>query len=778
MRYQRPFIHPVKSRWREGAIILSIAITLLLEVAVFTYHHAPGESNASGVLGSFFAGGLLYVFGYIGFALPLTLPYGVYLASRDHEIDHDNLLWRGLGFFLALVSISGLAGIYHVGGVFGEAIKLGLVATFSLVGTNVLLFGLFLCGMTLFTGLSWLAVSDSLGKGAWNIMGFFINVMRERDSNSNKIKKTSKNLKQKYNYAQDNIDDDENEAIDNSEDENEEEDDGENKISSKNKTKKMNLPFLRDRLEPIFMEQPVVKTKIRKTALKTYYKTVLKAGLPSLDLLDAPEIKKERNYSVQGLELMSREVEARLKDFGILVQVVAAHPGPVVTRFEMQLAAGIKVSRITTLAKDLARSLSVISVRVVEVIPGKSVVGLELPNQHREIVRLSEVLNSSHYQEAYSPVSLVLGKDISGYPVVVDLSKMPHLLVAGTTGSGKSVGLNAMLLSLLFKSTPEDVRMIMIDPKMLELSIYEGIPHLLAPVVTDMKEAASALRWCVAEMDRRYRVMASLGVRNLAGFNSKVTEAEKQGEPLLDPLWRPRPDEMGNPDEPGKLHTLPYIVVVVDEFADMIMVVGKKVEELIARIAQKARAAGIHLILATQRPSVDVITGLIKANIPTRIAFQVSSKIDSRTILDQQGAEQLLGHGDMLYLAPGTGVPVRVHGAYVADDEVHKVVEDWKSRGTPEYIEGLLESDDDNNSLGLGGNYTNQDENAEQDALYDEAVNIVLETRRPSISGVQRRLKIGYNRAARLLEAMEAAGLVSPMESNGSREVLVPEGIN
>jgi len=379
---------------------------------------------------------------------------------------------------------------------------------------------------------------------------------------------------------------------------------------------------------------------------------------------------------------------------------------------------------------------------------------------------LSEVLNSPSYQDARSPVSLVLGKDISGYPVVVDLSKMPHLLVAGTTGSGKSVGLNAMLLSLLFKSTPKDVRMIMIDPKMLELSIYDGIPHLLAPVVTDMKEAATALRWCVAEMDRRYRSMASLGVRNLAGFNAKVLDAEKQGQPLQDPLWRPKPDG----SEPNILHTLPYIVVVVDEFADMFMVVGKKVEELIARIAQKARAAGIHLILATQRPSVDVITGLIKANIPTRISFQVSSKIDSRTILDQQGAEQLLGHGDMLYLAPGTGVSVRVHGAYVADHEVHKVVDDWKTRGTPEYIDGLLDEKDDMDSI--------EPEDIEKDALYDEAVKVVLETRRPSISGVQRRLKIGYNRAARLLEAMESAGLVSPMESNGSREVLVSDGVS
>lgn len=532
-------------------------------------------------------------------------------------------------------------------------------------------------------------------------------------------------------------------------------------------------PVALSRIEPVISSNGRSSLSSSAIELKTQIIKPVNTGLPALDLLDPPEVPRERTHSPQALELMSREVEARLKDFGVIVQVVAAHPGPVVTRFEMQLAPGIKVSRITTLAKDLARSLSVVSVRVVEVIPGKSVVGLELPNPHREIVRLSEVLNSPHYQEARSPLSLALGKDIAGHPVVVDLAKMPHLLVAGTTGAGKSVGLNAMLLSLLFKSTPDEVRMIMIDPKMLELSIYDGIPHLLSPVVTDMKEAANALRWCVAEMDRRYRLMSALGVRNLAGFNTKVIEAEKQNEPLLDPLWRP-----GLPDAaegPAYLHPLPYIVVVVDEFADMIMVVGKKVEELIARIAQKARAAGIHLILATQRPSVDVITGLIKANIPTRIAFQVSSKIDSRTILDQQGAEQLLGHGDMLYLAPGTGVPVRVHGAFVADEEVHAVVTDWKGRGVPDYIDGLL--DEQKNIPGLSGEEDDEakENDPESDPLYDEAVKIVIETQRASISGVQRRLKIGYNRAARLLEAMEIAGLVTPMESNGAREVLVRE---
>jgi DNA segregation ATPase FtsK/SpoIIIE, S-DNA-T family len=442
-----------------------------------------------------------------------------------------------------------------------------------------------------------------------------------------------------------------------------------------------------------------------------------------------------------------------------------------VTRYELQLAAGTKVSKITGLAKDLARALSVTSVLIVEVIPGKSVIGLELPNATREIVRLREILASQRYAQAKSPLALGIGKDIAGHAVVLDLAKMPHLLVAGTTGSGKSVGLNAMLLSLLYKSTPKELRMIMIDPKMLELSIYDGIPHLLTPVVTDMKDAANALRWCVAEMERRYRLMAALGVRNLAGYNQKVAKAAADGEPIYDPLWLPT----SSTDKPQYLEELPYIVVLADEFADMMMVVGKKVEELITRIAQKARAAGIHLILATQRPSVDVITGLIKANIPTRIAFQVSSRIDSRTILDQSGAEQLLGHGDMLYLPPGTAVPVRVHGAFVADDEVHRVVSDLKRRGQAEYLEDVLSGGGLAESGENGGNGADTDD-GEQDPVYDQAVQIVLESRRASISSVQRRLKIGFNRAARLIESMEAAGIVGPVE-NGTREVLVPAPI-
>ncbi|HAU0048887.1 TPA: cell division protein FtsK, partial [Legionella pneumophila] len=498
-------------------------------------------------------------------------------------------------------------------------------------------------------------------------------------------------------------------------------------------------------------------------------KTITPGALPSLSLLDKGQPGKPMGgYTHEELESLSRDVEQHLLDFGIQADVVAVHPGPVVTRFELQLAAGVKVSKLTALAKDLARSLSVISVRVVEVIPGKTVVGLELPNHSRQVVRLSDVLSADVYQQAHSPLSLALGVDIGGHPMVVDLAKMPHLLVAGTTGSGKSVGINAMILSILFKASPEQVRLIMVDPKMLELSVYDGIPHLLTPVVTDMKEAASALRWCVEEMERRYRLMAALGVRNLAGYNTKITEAAANGQPLLNPLWKP----VDSMDETApELQALPYVVVVIDELADMMMVVGKKVEQLIARIAQKARAAGIHMILATQRPSVDVLTGLIKSNIPTRISFQVSSKIDSRTILDQQGAEQLLGHGDMLYLAPGSGAPLRVHGAFVDDKEVHRIADDWRSRGEPDYVDDILKMGNENGDGAFdddsGGQSVEDD-----DPLYDQAVEFVIQTRKASISAVQRRLKIGYNRAARMIEEMERTGIVGPLDG-GYRDVLV-----
>ncbi|QBY05964.1 DNA translocase FtsK [Thalassotalea sp. HSM 43] len=491
-------------------------------------------------------------------------------------------------------------------------------------------------------------------------------------------------------------------------------------------------------------------------------------SMPTIELLDRAD-KAKNPISQEELDQVSRLVEARLLDYGVEVQVTDVFPGPVITRFELDLAPGVKVSKISNLSKDLARALSAASVRVVEVIPGKSVIGLEIPNKHREMVRLSEIISCEEFNKAKSSLAMVIGKDIAGDPVVADLGKMPHILVAGTTGSGKSVVVNVMIVSMLYKSTPEDVRFIMIDPKMLELSIYEGIPHLLSEVVTDMKDAANALRWCVGEMERRYKLMSAVGVRNLKGYNQKVCKAIEEGEPLIDPLWQPTD---GLDQTPPLLEKLPSIVVVVDEFADMMMIVGKKVEELIARIAQKARAAGIHLILATQRPSVDVITGLIKANIPTRMALTVQSRIDSRTILDQQGAEQLLGHGDMLYLPQGTSIPLRAQGAFIDDHEVHAVVADWKSRGEPNYVEDILSGETTEDNM-LPGEASDSEE-TESDPLFDEVVAFVTESRRVSISSVQRKFRIGYNRSARIVEDMEMAGIVSSPAHNGQREVLAP----
>jgi S-DNA-T family DNA segregation ATPase FtsK/SpoIIIE len=524
------------------------------------------------------------------------------------------------------------------------------------------------------------------------------------------------------------------------------------------------------RIEPMAQEIPLAKkaeVRMEKERQAPLFFDAPGGALPPLHLLAEPVHNPDDLPSADTLEFTSRLIERKLADFGVTVQVLAAFPGPVVTRYEIEPATGVKGSQIVNLAKDLSRALSLVSIRVVETVPGKSCMALELPNAKRQTVRLTEILSSRAYHDMNSPLAVALGKDISGQPTVTDLAKAPHLLVAGTTGSGKSVGINAMILSLVYKSEPKDVRMIMIDPKMLELSIYEGIPHLLAPVVTDMSKAGHALNWCVGEMEKRYKLMSAMGVRNLAGFNAKIAEAKKNGEPIGNPFSL-------TPESPEPLEHMPYIVVIIDELADLMMVVGKKVEELIARLAQKARAAGIHLVLATQRPSVDVITGLIKANIPTRIAFQVSSKIDSRTILDQMGAEALLGQGDMLYLPPGSGLPVRVHGAYVADDEVHRVVDHLKKVGPPNYIESILSApapDEEGGILSSGGG----EANGEADELYDQAVEIVLKTRRPSISLVQRHLRIGYNRAARLIEQMEKAGLVSAMNGAGSREVLAPD---
>jgi S-DNA-T family DNA segregation ATPase FtsK/SpoIIIE len=626
----------------------------------------------------------------------------------------------------------------------GETVGGSVAAGFSLLGATLLLLALFLAGITLFTGMSWVTVSEYVGE--WTL--YAVGYLKEQVSQL-RVQMVAKKIREEREEALQ---------------------------PTREKLRERKKPKIEPKLEPK-IEPKVPKPKIGERPVSEkqmpLFKPTPKDGaLPSIDLLDPPVVQTS-GYSDEELEAISRLVELKLSDFKVDVEVESVHPGPVVTRFELLLAPGTKVSKISGLSKDLARALSMVSVRVVEVIPGKSTIGLEIPNEQRETVNLSEILASPAFDKASSPLTLGLGKDISGAPVVADVAKMPHVLVAGTTGSGKSVAVNAMLLSVLFKATPEQVRLILIDPKMLELSVYEGIPHLLTPVVTDMKDAATALRWSVAEMERRYKLMSHLSVRNIAGYNKKVKEANARGEPILDPLWKP--NELLPDDEPEPLEHLPFILVVIDEFADLMMTVGKKVEELIARLAQKARAAGIHLIVATQRPSVDVITGLIKANIPTRMAFQVSSKVDSRTILDQVGAEALLGYGDMLYLPGGSSIPTRIHGAFCDDHEVHAVAEALRASGEPDYLPDILEGGDELESpipglepVGGGG------ADAEKDALYDEAVAIVTESRKASISYVQRRLKVGYNRAARMVEDMEAAGVVTAVQSNGSREVLAP----
>ena len=744
---------------REGAFVVLIAISLYLLLALVSYNpEDPGWShtgmvieptNLSGVAGAWFADVFFYLFGYLAFLAPPMVVYSGWLLFREQNstgmIDYRVLGIRWAGFVIVVVSGCGLATLHftpgalplNAGGVMGELMGNGLLDAFSFVGTTLLLLALFLAGITLFTGLSWLALMDLIGHGCIRVFDWlmgWIGGIRERRAARRSLSEPETVIKVK-----------------------------------KIKLKKRKPP----RIEPVINPVEPSKQAEQGIQLRLFGSATKASGdteLPPLSLLDLPK-EKRRGYSESALEAMSRQVELKLRDFNIEVEVVAVHPGPVITRFELQPAPGVKVARITNLAKDLARSLSVISVRIVEVVPGKSVVGLEIPNEHREVVYLSEILHTPAYERPSSALTLALGKDIGGQAVVADLARMPHLLVAGTTGSGKSVAVNAMLLSLLYKATPDDARLILIDPKMLELSIYEGIPHLLTPVVTDMKEAANALRWSVAEMERRYRLMSALGVRNIGGFNKKVLDAIKQDSPIIDPLFNPA-DQIDPEISPPTLKPLPFIVIVVDEFADMMMVVGKKVEELIARLAQKARASGIHLILATQRPSVDVITGLIKANIPTRVAFQVSSKVDSRTILDQIGAEQLLGHGDMLYLPPGTAMPERVHGAFVADHEVHKVVDYIKGNGEPNYIEEVLQEPVNGNEAIPGLEPIEGD--ADMDPLYDQAVAIVTESRKASISYVQRRLKVGYNRAARMIEEMEGSGVVSPVQANGGREVLAP----
>ena len=757
--------HVVKGL-REGALFVFGAIALYLTVSLASYHVSdPGWShsgavghiqNVGGVVGAWFADVFLYLFGYLAYLFPVMVAFFGWLLFKGRNAEQATsaleFALKGAGFILTLTAGCALATLHfgsptelplNAGGILGDVVGQTLEGLFSFTGATLLLIPLFLTGVTLFTGLSWIWLADATGGltlDAIVVVRSWIGAAREYWAAQKQRRQAQAPAVAEAKAAK-------------------------KEARAKRREKKRQAP----RIEPV-VKQVEISERVEKEKQQPLFDEEGNGKMPSLGLLDAA-VPSGKALSREELEQTSRLVEAKLKDFNIEVEVVAVHPGPVITRYELNPGPGVKGAQIANLAKDLARGLSAISVRVVDVIPGKPYIGLEIPNEHREMVRLSELLQSKQYDRSHSPLTLALGKDIGGLPVVADLARMPHLLVAGTTGSGKSVAVNAMLLSILYKSTPEQVRLIMVDPKMLELSIYDGIPHLLAPVVTDMKEAANALRWCVVEMDRRYRLMAAMGVRNVAGFNRKVQEAIDKGEPIMDPFA-----DLPAEGEPARtLEPLPYIVVVVDELADMMMVVGKKVEELIARLAQKARASGIHLLLATQRPSVDVLTGLIKANIPTRIAFQVSSKVDSRTILDQMGAEQLLGHGDMLYLPPGTAVPTRVHGAFVDDHEVHKVVEAWKSLGSPEYIDEILEgpaADTDNADLaaidGTGGGAD------EADPLYDQAVAIVTETRRASVSGIQRRLKIGYNRAARMVEDMERAGVVGPMQSNGAREVLAP----
>ena len=794
--------------------------------------------NITGTAGAWVADILLLSFGWLAYLVPAAIQlFGYLLFKQPHRIlqlDYTTLALRVIGFALFITSATAISSInfddiynFSSGGVVGDVIASAMMPAFNFTGTSILLLCFFFAGLTLLTGVSWVEFVDYLGDLVVRGYRYIANyaqgwMQRERiaanpvqaDAQFNddpddyeksdttleqssefelepaKSKKPAKQkaiTKEQPTFSEPQISDDyspfdelddildqeigfsaiDDEPMDtaaalNALDQSQVFEPEKPVTTVVSPARPMPKP------KPAYQPPPTAKEKFEELLDKE----PPPGPLPSLDLLDRPD-KAKNPISEEELESVSRLVETKLLDFNVQAKVVGVYPGPVVTRFELDLAPGIKVSKITGLSKDLARSLSAISVRVVEVIPGKTYIGIELPNKYREIVRLSEVINAPKFEQNPSPLTMVLGKDIAGQPVCADLGKMPHLLVAGTTGSGKSVGVNVMILSLLYKSGPDDVRMIMIDPKMLELSVYEGIPHLLCEVVTDMKEAANALRWCVGEMERRYKLMSALGVRNLKGYNQKVLEAKEAGYPILDPLFK---DTDGMKEGPDELDKLPSIVVVIDEFADMMMIVGKKVEELIARIAQKARAAGIHLVLATQRPSVDVITGLIKANIPTRMAFQVSSKIDSRTILDQQGAENLLGMGDMLYLPPGTSVPERVHGAFVDDHEVHAVVNDWKARGKPNYIDEILNGDATEDVLLPGETSENADE--ESDPLYDEAVAFVIETGKVSVSSVQRKLRVGYNRAARLVEQMETSGIVSSPGHNGARDVLVPNGAN
>ena len=786
--------------------------------------------NLGGSVGAYLSDLLLNLFGIVAYSLPFAIALtGWLLFQRFYrlmQIDYLTLGLKIVGFIMLYIGISAIASMnfddifyFSAGGIIGDFLSQSLIPYLSFVGTTLIYLMFVFVGFVLLTGISLLLIIDLIGMytiKAVQQLALLPHIIKSKfGTREVNVKSANKNISTKTSNLteetaaeveetkplnastkQQTIADDEEQvreafehmhqptvddsldddnvsinfsALDDMGDDFHEPfvaiDDlieGELKVNVQEHVSNEEINAAFEHVEPI-----AIKTK--PNAPVSNNSTDLTNTLPSLELLDRPN-KTENPITQEELEQVSRLVEEKLLEYGVKVEVVGVYPGPVITRFELDLAPGIKASKITGLSSDLARSLSAKSVRVVEVIEGKSVIGIELPNKHRETVFFASVLSNTKFMQSKSPLTMAIGSDISGDPVITDLAKMPHLLVAGTTGSGKSVAINTMIVSILYKSSPADVRMIMIDPKQVELSVYEGIPHLLSPVVTDMKEAANALRWCVGEMERRYQLMSKLGVRNLKGYNEKVTKAAANGEPIVDPLWD---ITQSMETQPPVLEKLPSIVIIVDEFADMMMIVGKKVEELIARIAQKARAAGIHLILATQRPSADVITGLIKANIPTRMALRVQSRIESRIILDQQGAEQLLGMGDMFYLAPGEAVPIRVHGAFVDDHEVHAVVDDWKMRAEPDYLDEILTGEGEGDIL-LPGEQAEADAENEVDTLYDEALAFVTETRRVSISSIQRKFRIGYNRSARIVEDMEAQGVVSRPGSNGAREVLAP----
>ena len=772
---------------RLTGLMVLVAFAAFLLISLSSYdsadpgwrqsHSLASISNLGGRFGAFLADALYSFVGHMAYLIALIPLIRFMQRYRGPKVMYgwQGWSWRFIGLLFVVLSGAVFSHLFDAstvlpagpGGALGEGIAVPLATQFGVIGASLIAFLVMTLGLSMSGDVSWMGTLDAIGAFTLSILDKLkhrlsrgASITPEAKAGSippvkiNDAKKTPVAITQTTpTKVSASLGSSQAEAV----------------IEKPLAKIKKKLKELEPELPKKIKIEPFEKKSKGKVSEQG---SLFDAGeLPSLSFLNRSEGDQETGYSAENLEDMSRLLERKLADFGVKIEVVSVSPGPVITRFEIQPAPGVKASKITNLAQDLARSLAMVSVRVVEVIPGKSVMGLEVPNENRAMVHLGDVLASQEFQSMKSPLSLALGHDIAGDPVTADVAKMPHLLVAGTTGSGKSVGVNSMLISMLYKSTPDDVRMIMVDPKMLELSVYDGIPHLLTPVITDMKEAANGLRWCVGEMERRYKLLAALGVRNIAGYNKKVLDAIEAGEPIKDPMWKA--EESFEPEAPD-LDKLPYIVVVIDEFADMIMVVGKKVEELIARIAQKARAAGIHLILATQRPSVDIITGLIKANVPTRMAFQVSSRIDSRTIIDQGGAEQLLGHGDMLYLPPGTSLPIRVHGAFIDDDEVHAVVADWKSKGTPVFIDSITDAD----AGGVIPGMPVESDDGEHDALFDEAIAFVTETRKVSISSVQRKLRIGYNRAARLVETMEAAGVVSSPGTNGSREVLAPPPVS